>query len=156
MTNIHIEPEARLDPAMALAFLENVQLGEDLCDDPQRVEDWYMAVGDAFHALVCLIGLRVQADTGRTVTLPDMMRQIRAAPQGHAVQDFFETLDAAPRAALLAIPAHVKRGLVDNILNELRENYVVVAVLLMGDRRLIPIGERLAALSKPAGKGRAV
>lgn len=142
-----------LDLPTARAFLEAVSIEDSLFDDPERVDDWYAAVGDLFHALLCLIALRVEVESGRTITLEEMNERIRTAPHGFAVQEFFVTLDNAPRSALTAIPPRVKRQLVTAILHELMENYVVVAVGMLGDKRLIPVGERLSALARNFGMG---
>lgn len=139
---------ASLDLETARGFLEAVSADEDLFESPERVDEWYSAVCDLFHALLCLIALRVEAERGRTISLEEMSERIRTAPHGFAVQEFFVTLDNAPREALRAIPAAVKRQLFTAILHELMENYVVVAVSLLGDRRLVPVGERLAELAR--------
>ena len=140
-----------LDLDTARGFLDAVSGDAALFDDPERVDDWYSAVCDLFHALLCLIALRVEAELGKSITLQEMTDRIRTAPHGFAVQEFFVTLDNAPRAALVAIPAAVKRQLFTAILHELMENYVVIAVSLLGDKRLIPVGERLAELARGTG-----
>lgn len=140
-----------LDLHTARAFLEAVSVEDSLFDDPERVDDWYAAVGDLFHALLCLIALRVEVESGRTITLEEMNQRIRTAPHGFAVQEFFVTLDNAPHSALVAIPPAVKRQLFTAILHELMENYVVVAVGMLGDKQLIAVGERLSELARAFG-----
>lgn len=135
----------------ARSFLDAVSGQDSMFDDPERVDEWYSAVCDLFHALLCLIALRVEAERGEPITLQEMSEKIRTAPHGFAVQEFFVTLDNAPRSALLAIPAAVKRQLFTAILHELMENYVVVAIGLLGDKRLIAVGERLAELARGIG-----
>ena len=142
---------ASLDLDTARGFLEAVSADETLFEDSERVDEWYSAVCDLFHALLCLIALRVEAERGRPISLEEMSERIRTAPHGFAVQEFFVTLDNAPPAALTAIPAAVKRQLFTAILHELMENYVVVAVSLLGDKRLVPVGERLAELARGMG-----
>ncbi|HLT77086.1 MAG TPA: hypothetical protein VKZ87_06845 [Ferrovibrio sp.] len=142
-----------LDLETARAFLDAVTIEDALFEDPERVDDWYAAVGDLFHALLCLIALRVQTESGRTITLEEMNERIRTAPHGFAVQEFFVTLDNAPHSALIAIPPLVKRQLFSAILHELMENYVVVAVGMLGDQQVILVGERLSDLARSFGLG---
>jgi hypothetical protein len=140
-----------LDLDTARAFLEAVSAEEGIFADPERVDEWYSGVCDLYHALLCLIALRVRAESGKAIGLEEMTERIRTAPHGFAVQEFFVTLDNAPRTALVAIPASVKRQLYTAILHELMENYVVVAMHMLGDPRLIAVGERVAALARGFG-----